>query len=63
MVIIFSQIVISLHIMIYSVYIFDREQNKPVKVLETSSQIEAETKKKSLALHGELTFIDYEEDK
>lgn len=47
----------------YYVFIFDKELQKPVKVLETTNHIEAQIKKKKLSDEGELTFIDYEEDK
>jgi len=46
----------------YTVYIFDREANKPVAMLVTESRLEAEIKKKHLSEEGELVFIDYEEE-
>lgn len=46
----------------YLVYIFDKELQKPVKVLETTSHLDALIKKKHLQEEGELTFIDYEEE-
>jgi len=46
----------------YFVFIFDKELQKPIKVLETYSQIEAFLKRKHLTEEGELAFIDYEEE-